>query len=49
MKIIVFIRSHNDFDQVLPILDYLIRIKNQVVEVYGVGDDYKNCTNIYTI
>jgi hypothetical protein len=44
MKIIVFIRSHNDFDQVLPILDYLIRIKNQVVEVYGVGDDYKNCT-----
>ncbi len=44
MKIIVFIRSHNDFDHVLPILDYFIREKSQQVEIYGVGNDYKKCS-----
>jgi hypothetical protein len=42
-KIIVFIRGYNDFDQVLPILDYLIRVKNKDVEIYGVGEIYKSC------
>jgi hypothetical protein len=44
MKIIVFIRSHNDFDHVLPILDYFIREKFQEVEIYGIGNHYKKCS-----
>ena len=32
-NIIVFIRGHNDFDHVLPILDYLVREKSKETEV----------------
>jgi len=48
MKFIVFIRSHNDFDHVLPILDYLIRERSKIVEVYGVTNDYKTCSQHIT-
>ena len=44
MNIVLFIRSHNDMDHALPILDYLIRIKHISVKVYSVGNDYKENT-----
>ena len=45
MKIIIFIRHFNDFDNVLPIVDYLIRVKHQKdIEIYGSrGVDYLKC------
>ena len=45
MKIIIFIRHFNDFDNVLPIVDYLIRVKRQKdIEIYGSReDDYLKC------
>ena len=36
-NLIVFIRGHNDFDHILPILDYLINYKSKEV-----------CVTIYT-
>ncbi len=42
MNIIVFVRSHNDFDHVLPILDYLIRSKSLDVTIYGLYS-YEKC------
>ncbi len=40
-NIVLFIRTHNDMDHALPILDYLIRVKSMSVKVYSVGSDYK--------
>ena len=43
MKIVIFIRIHNDFDHALPIIDYLIRYKHQSVIIYGLGKEYRKC------
>ncbi len=42
-NIVVFIRSHNDFDHVLPILDYLINVKLLDVVIYGIPNGYEKC------
>ena len=43
-NIVVFIRSHNDFDHILPILDYLINVKLLNVTIYGVtSQGYEKC------
>ena len=39
MSIIVFVRAFNDIDNVLPIVDYLVRVKAQHVSVYGGRED----------
>ena len=41
---LVFVRSHNDLDQILPFVDYLHFKKNYKVKLYGVGpgDTYSN-------
>jgi len=44
MNIVLFIRTHNDMDHALPILDYLIRVKHLKVSVYGVDNNYKKYT-----
>jgi hypothetical protein len=50
MKIIIFIRHFNDFDNVLPIIDYLVRVKrHKDVEIYGArGRDYLKCNKHLT-
>lgn len=46
MKIIIFIRHFNDFDNVLPIVDYLIRVKRQKdVEIYGAREQGYQTSN----
>ncbi len=45
MKIIIFVRQFNDFDNVLPLVDYLIRVRGQKdIEIYGAREDgYQRC------
>ena len=40
-KFLIFIREHNDLDQVLPIIDYLISEKNSTVKIYSTSEKYK--------
>ena len=39
-KFIVFIRQHNDLDQVLPIIDYLVKEKKSEVKLYSTSRRY---------
>ena len=39
-KFIVFIRQHNDLDQVLPIIDYLVEEKKSEVKLYSTSRGY---------
>ena len=43
-KITFFVRILNDFDHILPIIDFF-KEKGDLVEVYGVGEGYKGCLN----
>ena len=41
MTIFFFIRTHNDIDHGLPLLDYLVRNKSLKIRIYAVGEGYK--------